>query len=112
MNLSTNGYVVNTDGSTTSPMKSSYWIGDNSHRVCFDFLLMDDGYVALHSIYGCVDDHSIEEFKYDVVTKVEVLATAFSVVKESMEFLTQIGVTNPAVHIDAFFAELQLKICN
>lgn len=68
MQISEAGHVVNGDESTTNPFKSPYFVGDENQRIYFDFLLMDDGDIALHSQYGCVEDHCSEVFLYEVMT--------------------------------------------
>lgn len=97
------GHVVNEDGSTTEPRQSNFWMGDNSSRVAFDFLTLDTGSVAIHALYGSVENGVIEDFMYEVVDVEDAWADAMSMFDEAQAFLTSEGVkTIMKVGLDNF----------
>lgn len=94
MKINERGHVVNSNGETTEPMRSQFWVGDSVHRVAFDFLKLDDGTYAIHSFYGNIEDQKAEDFLYEVVPADEAVVTASTMVKDAMDFLVAEGAKN------------------
>ena len=87
MKINNTGHVVNSEGITTAPHASLYWLGDDTHRVGFDFLVLDNGRVALHAKYGNTLRQCHSEFFYDVIDYDKALASAQNLVNAAMSLL-------------------------
>lgn len=83
MQINKAGHVVNNEGITTTPHASSYWIGDDLHRVAFDYLLLGNDRVVLHAVYGNVLREYHSEYFYDVIDNSKALACAKSLVSSA-----------------------------
>ncbi len=109
MNINAQGHVVNSNGLTTQPTRSQFWCGDNNFRIGFDFLVLDDGKVALHSFYGNVDDQVAEDFLYEVVESNIALASAVEMVNIALSFLLEEGAVGVESNLDTFIDALKSR---
>jgi hypothetical protein len=107
MKINEYGHVVNADGSTTNPMRTPFWIGDDNQRVSFDFLLLDDGNVALHSMYGNIALQLGETFLYEIHSKDDVVAAAISLLADASRYLAEAGAGELQIHMDNFITLLE-----
>lgn len=83
MQVNDTGHVVNSKGITTTPHASTYWLGGDTHRIAFDYLVLDNDSVAIHAIYGNVLRQCHSEFFYDVIDCDRALASARSLVNSA-----------------------------
>lgn len=87
MKINNTGHVVNTDGNTTAPHASPWWLGDDDYRIGFDFLILDNDRVALHAAYGNTLRACHSEFFYDILDCDKALASAQNLVNAAMSLL-------------------------
>lgn len=80
MQVNDTGHVVNSKGITTTPHASTYWLGGDTHRIAFDYLVLDNDSVAIHAIYGNVLRQCHSEFFYDVIDCDKALASAHNLI--------------------------------
>ena len=106
MKIDIRGHAVNDNGETTNPMKSNFWLGDNNQRIAFDALKLDNGLIAIHAIYGRVDDPRCEDFVYEILSVDEVKIQAVSMINAAETFLISEGVAEMGVHVEGFLETL------
>lgn len=87
MQINDTGHVVNCEGITTAPHASPWWVGDDNHRIAFDFLVIDNGRVALHADYGNTLRQCRTEFFYDVIDCDKALVSAQKLVDAATSLL-------------------------
>lgn len=102
MQINNTGHVVNKEGVTTMPHNSPYWLGDDDHRIAFDFLLLDNGRAALHAVYGNVLRQCDLEFFYDVIDCDKALVSAKHLINAATSLLQA---HNPDTEFDTDRAE-------
>lgn len=106
MKINSSGHAVNNNGETTNPIKSKFWLGDNNQRIAFEALKLDNGLIAIHSIYGRVDDSRCEDFVYEILAPEEAVEQAISMINSAEAFLISEGVTEMSVHVEGFLDTL------
>lgn len=98
---------INADGSMTAPHTKNYWLGNDIERIAFDFLILDDGKLAVHALYGNANTRKHENFFYGYAGAGGVVDVASSVVMEAQLALAENGVLEQDYSAD-FINDLSL----
>jgi hypothetical protein len=97
MQINNTGHVVNSKGITTTPHFSPYWLGDDTHRIAFDFLVLGNGRVALHADYGNTLRQCHSEFFYDVIDCDKAIVSAQNLIGSAISLMQA---HNPDIELD------------
>lgn len=110
MGINEYGRLINSDGSTTEPTKSNFWLGDSNYRIAFDFLVLDDGKVALDSFYGNIKGSRAETFLYEVVTARQAVEAASTLTQDAEKFLKEEGCEDLTGNAEQFIEQLVIQL--
>lgn len=89
MQINNIGHLINSKGKTTNPTTSTYFAGTSNIRIAFDVCDLDDGKVAIHSMYGNINAQVAEDFLYEVVEREDALECLITMIDDAHNFLLE-----------------------
>jgi hypothetical protein len=91
MYVNAQGHIVMSNGSTTIPQTTAYYIGDSQRFITFAFMVLPDGRVAVHSVLHDGQEPK-EDFLYEVAAQQDAMWTAETMVDDAVDYLESLGV--------------------
>jgi len=93
--LTEEGHLQMSDGKTTRPVKvgevPAFYVGSSLQFIAFDYLIIDEERVALHSELHDPDTDTHEDFIYEVAERHEALTALRDMLEDALEYLEEQG---------------------
>jgi hypothetical protein len=110
MEMNKEGHL-SAQGKTTDPLKSGgWWLGNKLDYIGFDYMLLPNGEVALHSALSFSTDNKEEDFLYEVWPRDEAYASLKSMVEDACDYMAECGKTIAQVNIESMFEKMRQEL--
>lgn len=92
MDVDAQGHILLADGRTTNPWAAlAAYVGSDRGKVAFDYLMLPDGRVVLHSAFVDPGRGTAEDYIYEVVQRREAVQVAEDLINDAAQFLQAEG---------------------